>query len=84
VPEDEVEACALSAAGRLAAKPPGALAASRRLLRGDPGEVLARIDAEVAIFAERLATPEAREAFAAFLEKRAPDFRAARRAPAAK
>jgi enoyl-CoA hydratase/carnithine racemase len=36
--------------------------------------VLARIDEEVKVFAERLTSPEAREAFSAFLEKRAPDF----------
>jgi 1,4-dihydroxy-2-naphthoyl-CoA synthase len=34
----------------------------------------AQIGAESAIFAERLKTAEAREAFAAFAEKRAPDF----------
>ena len=64
----------MKAAERLAMKPPGALAASRRLLRGDPAVVLAQIDKETEIFAERLASDEAREAFSAFLEKRKPDF----------
>jgi enoyl-CoA hydratase/carnithine racemase len=75
VPADAVEKTALDAARTLAAKPPEALALARRLMRGDPAEVLARIDAEVAEFKRRLASPEAREAFQAFLEKRTPDFR---------
>ena len=51
VPVEEVEARARSAAERLVSKPPEALAASRRLLRGDPAEVLTRIDEEVRVFA---------------------------------
>ena len=74
VTSEELEAAALKAAARLAMKPPGALAASRRLLRGDPAVILAQIDKETEIFAERLASGEAKEAFSAFLEKRKPDF----------
>jgi hypothetical protein len=49
------------------------LAATKRLMRN--AEVLARqIIAESAVFAERLTTMEAREAFTAFAEKRAADF----------
>ena len=59
---------------RLARKPPGALAAARKLLRGDPSEINAQIEKETAVFAERLASGEAKEAFSAFLEKRKPDF----------
>ncbi|MBI1383697.1 MAG: crotonase/enoyl-CoA hydratase family protein [Rhizobiales bacterium] len=69
-PPDEVEHRALEAARRLATKPAGALAATRRLLRGEPDAVLTRIDREATVFAERLASPEARAAFAAFLDKR--------------
>lgn len=79
VPVDTLEAEALKAAARLAAKPRQALQEARRLLRGaTKGEALARIEEESRIFAELLRTPEAREAFAAFLEKRKPDFTRAR------
>jgi enoyl-CoA hydratase/carnithine racemase len=74
VPAELLEATALKAAAKLARKPPEALALSRRLLRGDPAPVVARINEEIEVFAGRLASPEAQEAFAAFLEKRAPDF----------
>ena len=74
VPSDELEPVAIEAAARLAMKPPGALLAARRLLRGDPSAVLAQIEKETEVFAERLASGEAKEAFNAFLEKRKPDF----------
>lgn len=75
VPAGDLEATAVTAAKRLAAKPPEALAIARRLMRGDPELVLARMDEEVAAFRERLRSPEAVEAFTAFFEKRAPNFR---------
>lgn len=65
-PPDGVLDMAMAAAGRLAQKPAQALLASRRLMRGDPGEVLARIDEEAALFARALGAPEARARFAAF------------------
>jgi enoyl-CoA hydratase/carnithine racemase len=49
----------------LVAQPAEALLAARRLLRGDPAEVLARIDAEAKIFAERLQSEEFRAALRA-------------------
>lgn len=79
VPAADLEARARATARRLARKPPGALAASRRLLRGDPAQIVARVDEEARIFGERLVTPEAQEAFAAFFEKRLPDFAKARK-----
>ena len=75
VPADGLEAAALDAGRKLAAKPPEALALARRLIRGEPAEILARIDAEIVEFSRRLASPEAQEAFQAFLEKRKPDFK---------
>jgi enoyl-CoA hydratase/carnithine racemase len=75
VPAESLEATALGAAYRLAKKPPEALAEARRLLRGEPASILARVDTEVAAFRERLRSPEAIEAFTAFFEKRPANFR---------
>lgn len=74
VAAEELEATARQAAVRLARKPPEALALARRLLRGDTDAISARIEEEARLFSERIASPEAQEAFQAFLEKRQPDF----------
>ena len=74
VAADALEAKAISVAERLATKPPEALALSRRLLKGDVAEISERVAEEVTLFGQRLSSPEAREAFQAFLEKRAPNF----------
>lgn len=75
VPAAELETQTVEAAQRLAAKPPGALAAARRLMRKHtPEEASARIAEEGVVFAERLRSDEAKEAFAAFLEKRPANF----------
>lgn len=68
---DELEAHALSAARQLAEKPPEALAISRRLLRGDRDEIVARIRQEGELFKQRLKSDEARNAFMAFMQKKA-------------
>jgi enoyl-CoA hydratase/carnithine racemase len=79
VPQAELEAEALKAAGRLAMKPRAALLAAKRLMKGGVGErALEQIKLEGAIFAELMRSAEAKEAFAAFLEKRKPDFARAR------
>ena len=70
VPREGLEAHALAAAGRLAAKPREALTLSRRLVRGDPARIWARVEEEGRLFAERLVSDEAREAFQAFMQKR--------------
>ena len=67
--DDELEAVAISAASDLAAKPPEAVAISRRLLRGDRNDVVQQIEMELQHFAERLKSSEAQAAFAAFMNK---------------
>ncbi len=69
VEDGAVEEMAMAAAKRLAAKPAGALAMSRSLVRGDVTLLGERIEAEVRIFKERLASSEAQAAFTAFLTK---------------
>jgi enoyl-CoA hydratase/carnithine racemase len=73
VPLDKLHAEAASVAVRLAKQPAGSLAATKRLMR-NAETLLAQMAAESRIFAERLSTSEAREAFTAFAEKRPPDF----------
>ena len=70
VPAAEVDAETQKAASHIASLPPGAVAASRRLIRGAPEEIIARIDEEARHFKERLKTPEARAAFEAFLSRK--------------
>lgn len=60
---------AMAAAKKLAQKPAAALLAARRLMRGDPAEVLARIDEEAALFAQALASPTTRERLSAFFAR---------------
>jgi len=73
VPLERLHAEAAAVAQRLARLPAGSLAATKRLMR-NPEVLTAQIAAESECFAERLTTPEAREAFAAFAERRPPDF----------
>jgi enoyl-CoA hydratase/carnithine racemase len=56
----------------LSRQPQQALAATRRLLRGDPTEVLARIEEEARIFAAQLKSPEFQARVRAALEKAKP------------
>jgi enoyl-CoA hydratase/carnithine racemase len=80
VPADKLEETAMKAARRLAAKPRHALMTARRLLRGDPGgRISAKIEEEAQAYTTLMRSPEAREAFTAFLEKRPPDFAKARK-----
>lgn len=73
VPQAELRARARAAAEAIAAKPPAAVAITKALMR-DAAAYLARIEEEGGHFTSQLKSPEAREAFAAFREKRAPDF----------
>jgi enoyl-CoA hydratase/carnithine racemase len=75
LPAAELEAHAQQICARLARKAPSALCHTKALLRETQhATVLERIEQEGAIFGAQLRTPEAREAFTAFFEKRAPDF----------
>jgi enoyl-CoA hydratase/carnithine racemase len=75
VGKEELMQRAEAACAMLASLPPESLRLTKRLLRqADAKEVQARIAEEGRLFLERLASPEAREAMSAFLEKRKPDF----------
>lgn len=78
LPASELEVRTLNVAAALAAKPREALITARRLLKGDMAPVVAMMQVERKAYTELLPSPEAREAFAAFLEKRVPDFAKAR------
>jgi enoyl-CoA hydratase/carnithine racemase len=75
LPSGEVLAHARRVAERFNSLPPGAVRDTKRLMRlGVRDGILAAMRSEAAIFAERLQSPEAKEAFAAFFAKRKPDF----------
>ena len=62
-------------AQQLATKPAAAIRLTKQLLRkADQEELLQVIEEETQAFAARLVSPEAVEAFTAFMEKREPDF----------
>jgi enoyl-CoA hydratase/carnithine racemase len=75
VPPSEANALAQRQAQKLASKPLSALLETKRLMKqGNAALVAARIEEECASFGRMLSEPAAREAFAAFIEKRRPDF----------
>jgi enoyl-CoA hydratase/carnithine racemase len=69
VEPDQLYDHALAKAQALAAKPRDALLATRRLLRGDPAVLKARMDEELRLFGEAVRSPQARTAFMAFMQK---------------
>jgi len=71
----ETESRALEACQQLASQPPAAIRATKQLLNR-PGQDLLRetLLSEGQMFDERLKSPEAAEAFRAFMEKRKPDY----------
>lgn len=75
LPANEVAPHARRVAERFNALPPGAIRATKKLMRGRLADgFFATIDAENAVFAAQLQSPEAKEAFSAFFQKRKPDF----------
>lgn len=75
VPAERLLDHARGKAALLMSKPPHALAATRRLLKGDQAVLLERIEEEARLVEDMLDAAEAQEAFAAFFEKRPPVFR---------
>jgi len=73
LPAGDLRARARAAAEAVASKPPAAVAITKALMR-DPTGLAERMSEEGRHFSAQLKSPEAREAFAAFREKRAPDF----------
>jgi enoyl-CoA hydratase/carnithine racemase len=70
VAPDAVEAEAMNAANEIAALPPQAVLAARRLMRGTADEIMIRLDEEATQFKQRLGSAEARAAFEAFLTRK--------------
>jgi len=71
VDDAEVEAAAAAMAEQLAALPPGAVVATKRLLREPHAAALKEaMDRERAAFSERLRSAEAQAIFAAFLDRK--------------
>jgi len=75
VPEAELLERARAGALAIAALPPAAVQAAKALMRKRLAPFVgAAMEEEGAVFAERLASPEAKEAMTAFFERRKPDF----------
>ena len=74
--DDAVVAHARAQAVKLASLPMTSIRTTKWLMKGDAApDVAARMQKEGAAFREMLGAPEAKEAFAAFFEKRKPDFK---------
>lgn len=73
VPLAALDEEARQVARRLAAKPAISLQTTKKLMR-DAERLIAQTDLELSVFMARLQSAEAREAFAAFVQKRRPDF----------
>ena len=74
-PQGELMSLALETARKLAAQPPAAACLTKALMkRGREAAVRAALEEESHHFGQRLISPEAKEAFQAFAERRKPDF----------
>jgi enoyl-CoA hydratase/carnithine racemase len=75
LPAAEVAPHARRVAERFNGLPPGAVRETKRLMRrARSAAALETIGVEGGVFAQRLQSPEAKEAFSAFFQKRKPDF----------
>ena len=75
VPDSEVLTTATETAAKLAAKPLGALRATKKLLRQSSRDQIDRaISRETEEFSSRVRSAEVKEVFTAFLERRPPNF----------
>jgi len=84
VPDAELLATATQIAEKLAAKPIGALRATKKLLRGSSrAQIEQAIKAETEEFSSRVRSAEVKEVLTAFMEKRPPDFKKAKESAAA-
>jgi enoyl-CoA hydratase/carnithine racemase len=73
LPPAEIRQKAMAAAVTLTKRPAGSLSATKKLMR-EQERIALKITEESELFRQRLTTPEASEAFAAFAERRQPDF----------
>ena len=75
LPAGELDAFVRTQARKLTLLPPASLRATKRLMKeGATPQIAERMSVEGKQFGEMLRSPEAREAFTAFFEKRRPDF----------
>jgi len=75
LPAEELAAFAQAQAAKLVALPAASLRITKQLMRsGQTAAIEARMTEENQYFAAMLVAPEAKEAFAAFFQKRRPDF----------
>ncbi|HYE42016.1 MAG TPA: enoyl-CoA hydratase-related protein [Caulobacteraceae bacterium] len=73
LPSHQVEGAAARAAAELAKRAPRSLQLTKQLMR-DGAALWAQMERENQAFSSQLVSPEAREAFTAFAERRPPDF----------
>ena len=75
LPDAQVLAHAIERCRKLTTQPASSLRLTKQLMKRAPSALIQEtMNAEAGVFRERLVSPEAKEAFAAFFEKRKPDF----------